>query len=307
MQVTANGIAIEVEDHGDKDAPVILLVMGFAAQLVLWPQDFVDRLVAEGFRVVRFDNRDIGLSHKFEGVKAPHPIWQLLVKKFRPKKRMAHYTLEDMAADAVGVLDALEIDKAHVIGASMGGMISQIFAAKYPDRLHSLTPVMTSTNNPKLPGPSRQVRKTLIKAAKTRPSDPEEAIALSMSFFSAIAGPKLADRGDEIEELIRTSVERSLYPEGPPRQMAAIIDTGDLRDWTRRITAPTLVIHGADDPLIPHPAGADVAANIDGARLELVAGMGHDLPEELLPDLTSLVVAHCRAVTPATENSEAAE
>jgi len=293
MQLTANGISLEVEDHGSKSDPALLLIMGFSGQLSLWPDTFVDGLVESGFRVIRFDNRDIGLSHKLHGVKAPHPIWQLLVKRFFPRRQMAPYRLTDMAADAVGVLDALEIERAHVLGVSMGGMISQILAAEYPDRVLSLMPVMTSTNAPGLPGPDGDVRKALIKAARNRPETADEAMAAGMRFFTAIGSPGGEERHAEIEELIRKNVERSFYPEGPSRQMAAIIDTGNLRPWAARVQADTLVIHGADDPLIPYACGEDVAANIGGARFELIDGMGHDLPQNKHAELTDMVVKHC--------------
>lgn len=297
-QVQANGIMIEVEDHGDPNDPAILLIMGYTAQLVFWPDDFVAMLVDAGFRVVRFDNRDVGLSHKFEGEGVPHPLWQLLVKRFRKQKRMAPYALEDMAADAVGVLDALDIEKAHIVGASMGGMITQIVGAEYPDRVLSLVPVMTSTNNPKLPGPDKHVRKLLIKSARKRPETPEEAVPATMNFFEAIAADKSPEHLADVEELVSRAAERSFYPQGPKRQMAAIIDTGDLRRFAARITAPTLVIHGADDPLIPPAGGQDVAANVNEARYAEIPGMGHDLPRNLLPEVTSLIAEHCRAHQP---------
>lgn len=295
MQVRANGISIEIEDHGGKDDPAILLIMGFGGQLILWPDELVESFVAAGFRVIRFDNRDIGLSHKYDGVKAPHPIWQLLVKRFLKRRRMAPYWLTDMAEDAVGVLDALAIDRAHVVGVSMGGMICQILAADHGNRVRSLIPVMTSTNAPGLPGPGKKVRKILFKAARSRPRTEDEAVAAGVGFFEAISARKDEAAHADIETIVRNSVGRSFYPEGPTRQMAAIIDTGDLRGWTRRIAAPTLVIHGAADPLIPQACGEDVARNIDGARFEAIEGMGHDIPPELLPRLADLVVDHCRA------------
>ncbi|MEM8694837.1 MAG: alpha/beta hydrolase [Pseudomonadota bacterium] len=292
MKVTANGLEIEVEDHGNPDDPPLLLIMGFTGQLSLWPDAFVDELVARGFRVIRYDNRDIGLSHKFDGVKASNPIWHMLVKRFLPNRRMAPYRLEDMAADAAGVLDALGIERAHVLGVSMGGMISQIMAAEYPDRLLSLMPVMTSTNAPGLPGPDAEVRKILFQAVRNRPETEEEAVAAGMRFFTAIGSPGGEERRAEIEELIRRNVARSFYPEGASRQMAAIIDTGNLRPWARRVQADTLVIHGEADPLILHPCGKDVADTIDGARFELVQGMGHDLPQEKHGLLADMVAGH---------------
>ncbi|QLC26552.1 alpha/beta fold hydrolase [Parasphingopyxis algicola] len=292
MKVSANGLEIEIEDHGNPDDPPLLLIMGFSGQLSLWPDAFVEELVERGFRVIRYDNRDIGLSQKFDGVKAPHPIWQMLVKRILKNRRMAPYTLEDMAADAVGVLDALNIEKAHVLGVSMGGMISQIVAADYPERVLSLMPVMTSTNAPGLPGPDKEVRKILFQAARNRPETEEEAVAAGMRFFTAIGSPGGDERRAEIEELIRKNVARSFYPEGASRQMAAIIDTGNLRPWASRVRADTMVVHGVADPLILHPCGADVADHIEGARFELIEGMGHDLPEALHGRLADLVAGH---------------
>lgn len=295
MKVSANGLEIEIEQHGSPDDPPLLLIMGFSGQLSLWPDEFVEELVGRGFRVIRYDNRDIGLSQKFDGVKAPHPIWQLLVKRVLKNRRMAPYTLEDMAADAVGVLDALAIEKAHILGVSMGGMISQIVAADYPERVLSLMPVMTSTNAPGLPGPDKQVRKILFQAARNRPETEEEAVAAGMRFFTAIGSPGGEERRAEIEELIRKNVARSFYPEGASRQMAAIIDTGDLRPWARRVRADTMVVHGVADPLILPPCGADVADHIAGARFELIEGMGHDLPQALHGRLADLVAGHSLA------------
>ena len=269
-KVTANNITIEVEDYGNKDDPVILLIMGLAAQLTFWPEDFVQSLVAGGYRVIKFDNRDIGLSHKYDDVKAPNPVWHILVKKLLPSRKMAPYSLIDMADDAVGVLDALGIDKAHVVGVSMGGMISQILAAEYPDRVQTLTPVMTSTNAPGLPGAEPHVRKV----------------------YTLIGSPKSERDSVAVEALVRTSVERSNYPQGPKRQLAAIIDTGNLSGWSERVKAPTLVIHGKADPLVPYQCGQDVAAKIPGAKLALIENMGHDMPPSKLRQLTKIVLEH---------------
>jgi len=295
MQVTANGINIEVEDHGNPEDPAILLVMGYTAQLIYWPMDFVNGLVAEGFRVITFDNRDVGLSYKFDGVRPPHPIRQMVAKRFSPKRQMAPYNLGDMARDAVGVLDALEIDKAHIVGASMGGMIGQLIAADHADRVLSFTPIMSSTNGPGLPGASAEVRKVLMQTARAKARTPDEALELGLAFSSLIASEEGRSRPDERRAMMKLAQERGFYPPGPKRQMAAIIDTGNLRPVAQRITAPTMVIHGADDPLIPSACGADIAANVKDARFELVEGMGHDLPPSKLPAMVDLIAAHCRA------------
>lgn len=295
MQVTANGINIEVEDHGNPGDPAILLVMGFSAQLVYWPMDLVNGLVEAGFRVVRFDNRDVGLSHKFDGHRTPGPIRQMLTKRLFPNRKMAPYDLGDMAKDAVGVLDALKIDKAHIVGASMGGMIGQIIAADHSERVSSFTPVMSSTNAPGLPGAETEVRKVLLRAARAKAKNTDEALISGMAFSSIIASEEGRTRYEERRELLKLALDRCFYPAGTRRQMAAIIETGNLRPKTRSILAPTMVIHGEDDPLIPHPCGADIAANVNDSRFELLSGMGHDLPPSKLPKMVELIAGHCKA------------
>ena len=295
MQIIANGINIEAEDHGNPEDPAILLVMGYTAQLVYWPMDFVNGLVKNGFRVITFDNRDVGLSYKFDGVRAPNPIRQIIAKRFFPRRQMAPYNLSDMARDAVGVLDALKIDRAHIVGASMGGMIGQLIAADHADRVLSFTPVMSSTNGPGLPGANAEVRKVLLRTARAKARTPDEALELGLAFSTLIASEEGRSRPEERRAMMKLAQERAFYPPGPKRQMAAIIDTGNLRPTANRIIAPTMVIHGADDPLIPSACGQDIAANVKGARFELVEGMGHDLPPSKLPEMVDLITAHCRA------------
>ncbi|OAO04089.1 hypothetical protein A8B75_08480 [Sphingomonadales bacterium EhC05] len=294
MQLIANGLNFEVEDHGNPADPAILLVMGYTAQLLYWPMDFVNGLVEQGFRVVTFDNRDVGLSYKFDRVKAPSPVRQLIAKRFFPKRQMAPYNLSDMANDAVGILDSLKIGKAHIVGASMGGMIGQLIAADHPDRALSFTPIMSSTNGAGLPGANPDVRKVLFKTARAKARTPEEALELGLAFSSLIASDEGRSRSDERKALMKLAQERSFYPAGPKRQMAAIIDTGDLRPVAQRIAVATLVIHGADDPLIPADCGRDIASNVDGARFELIEGMGHDLPPSKLPMMVEMIADHCR-------------
>lgn len=296
MQIIANGINIEAEDHGNPDDPAILLVMGYTAQLIYWPMDFVNGLVQKGFRVISFDNRDVGLSFKFDGVRPPHPIRQMIAKRFFPKRQMAPYTLSDMARDAVGVLDALKIDRAHIVGASMGGMIGQLIAADHPERVLSLIPVMSSTNGPGLPGADAEVRKVLMQTARAKVRTPDEALELGLAFSALIASEEGRNRPKERREMMKLAQERAFYPAGPKRQMAAIIESGNLRPAANRITVPTMVIHGAEDPLIPPACGRDIAANVKGASFELVEGMGHDLPPSRLPKLVTLIASHCRAV-----------
>jgi pimeloyl-ACP methyl ester carboxylesterase len=257
--------------------------------------DFVNALVEKGFRVITFDNRDVGLSYKFDGVPAPNPVRQMIAKRFFPRRQMAPYHLGDMARDAVGVLDALGIDRARLVGASMGGMIGQLIAADHADRVLSFTPIMSSTNAPGLPGARADVRRVLMQTARAKARTPDEALELGLAFSSIIASEEGRSRKEERKALMQLAQERAFYPPGPKRQMAAIIDTGNLRPVASRINAPTLVIHGADDPLIPSACGEDIAASIKGARFELVQGMGHDLPPSKLPEIADLIASHCRA------------
>jgi pimeloyl-ACP methyl ester carboxylesterase len=292
-QTEANGIQIEYEDYGDRDHPTILLIMGLGAQLTLWPIELVEALVARGFRVIRYDNRDIGLSHKFEGVKAPGMLKLVLLSRFGIKPRVP-YTLSDMAADAVGLLDALGIERAHIVGGSMGGMIAQLVAVEYPERVLSLTSIMSTTGNPKLPPAQKEAFAVLTK--RPPPATDEEAlVAHGMNVARTIGGPGYpADEG-ELRERVLAGIHRSFYPAGPPRQIAAIVADGDRRARLARITAPTLVIHGEDDPLVRLEGGKDTAAAIPGARLETIPGMGHNLPTQLTDTLADLIADHAKA------------
>ena len=281
MQIAAHGIAIEVEDHGPPSGEPLLLIMGLGMQLVAWPDGFVASLVERGFRVIRFDNRDIGLSQSFDAAGVPNLAFDSIRYAVGMKVKSA-YTLADMAADSVGVLDALGIARAHVCGASMGGMIAQRLAAAHPDRLKSLTLMMTSSGARRLPGPSLKVRGSLI----SRPKNPRELTSIVehyVELYGLIGSPSFpADKG-ELRERFTRSVKRSYRPAGTARQMVAIAADGDRTPILGGIAAPTHVIHGLADPLVPVPAGRDLAARIPGATIDLIDGMGHDLPQELWP------------------------
>jgi pimeloyl-ACP methyl ester carboxylesterase len=291
-QIQANGITIEYDDHGDSAAPPILLVMGLGAQMTLWPQELVDALVERGFRVIRYDNRDIGLSHKFEGAKAPGMAKLFLLSKFGFKPRVP-YTLADMATDGIGLLDALGIDKAHIVGASMGGMIAQHMAFSHPERVLSLTSIMSTTGNRKLPGGTREAIGVLTK----RPASMDEDVLVEhgLKVARAIGSPGYRLDDDKVRERTRALLKRSFYPAGMPRQFAAIVADGDRRERLRAVKAPTLVIHGEADPLVPLPGGQDTAASIAGAKLKTIPGMGHDLPLELVDEIADAVAEHARA------------
>lgn len=291
-ETIANGITIHYDDHGPQDAEPILLIMGFGAQMTLWPQELVDALVGHGFRVIRHDNRDIGLSHKFDGVKSPGMVKLTILRKlgFRPK---VPYSLADMADDSAGLLDALGIESAHIVGGSMGGMIAQHFAARHPAKTRTLTSVFSTTGNAKLPAAQKQAMQVLVK----RPASMDEDVLVAHGKVVAktIGSPGYQASEERLEANVRAAVRRSVYPEGPLRQMAAIISDGERTDMLKGITAPTLVLHGEDDPLIPVAHGHATAAAIPGAKLKTIPGWGHDLPLELVDELAADIAAHAKA------------
>ncbi|HEY9067529.1 MAG TPA: alpha/beta fold hydrolase [Burkholderiaceae bacterium] len=285
MQISANGIAIEVEDHGSPNGEPLLLVMGLGMQLVAWHEDFVASLVARGFRVIRFDNRDIGLSQRFDHLGVPN----LMLDSFRFAVGLnvrSAYSIADMADDAVGVLDALGIRRAHVCGASMGGMIAQHMAARHPQRLKSVTLMMTTSGARRLPGPTLKVRSALI----SRPAQPHQidsVIDHYVQLYRLIGSPGFPARDDELRSRLGRAVRRSHRPQGTARQMVAIAADGNRSAWLDRIRLPVQIIHGRDDPLVPVAAGYDLATKIAGAEIDIIDGMGHDLPEPLWPRFTA--------------------
>ena len=280
MQISANGIALEVEDHGSPHGEPLLLIMGLGMQLLGWHEDFVAALVARGFRVIRFDNRDIGLSQSFNGAGVPNLALASLRYALGLRVK-SPYTLADMAGDSAAVLDALGIASAHVCGASMGGMIAQRLAAHRPERVKSLTLMMTSSGARRLPGPSLKVRGAMI----SRPKDQQvpSIVEHYVNLYGLIGSPAYPPAKDYLRERFTRSVTRSYRPAGTARQMVAIAADGDRTALLATLRPPTHVIHGAADPLVPVPAGRDLAARIPGATLEVIDGMGHDLPRELWP------------------------
>ena len=292
-QTTANGISITFEDKGPKDAPAILLVMGLGGQLTLWPDEFVDALVAHGFRVIRYDNRDVGLSTRFDAAGVPNLKWMFVKAALKLPVRSA-YTLADMAADGMALLDHLGIERAHVVGASMGGMIAQHIAARHPARVLSLTSVMSTTGNPRLPRAQKEAMRVL--ANRPMNGDPEALIAYSVNAARVIGSPDYPAAEDRLQRRVRNDFERGWYPQGVARQMAAIVADGDRRAMLKTIKAPTLVIHGEADPLVPIAGGRDTAETIPGARLLPIPGMGHDLPLALVDTLADAVAGHAKGV-----------
>ena len=290
-QIQAKGIALEYEDFGDRNAPPLLLVMGLGAQLTLWPMELVEALVERGLRVIRYDNRDIGLSHKMEGARAPGMVRHILLRRFGLKPRVP-YTLADMAADGVGLLDALGIDRAHVVGASMGGMIAQHIAFTHPERVLSLTSIMSTTGNPKLPPAQKEALAVLTQ----RPQSMAESVLVEhgVRIGRTIGSPGYPAEEERLRANATRDVRRSLYPAGLPRQLAAIIADGCRRERLAKVSAPTLVIHGQNDPLVPVEGGRDTAAHVPGARLKIIPGMGHDLPLALVDEIADAIAEHAR-------------
>lgn len=293
-QTSANGVSITYEDKGPREAPVILLVMGLGGQLTLWPDEFVEALNAHGFRTIRYDNRDVGLSTRFDTAGVPNLKWMFVKAAIGLPVRPA-YTLADMAADGMALLDHLGIKRAHVVGASMGGMISQHIAARYPDRVLSLTSIMSTTGNRRLPRANREAMQVL--ANRPMSGDKEDLIAYSVRAARVIGSPGYPAIEERLQRRVRSDFERGWYPQGVARQMAAIVADGDRRAMLKDIKAPTLVIHGEADPLVPIAGGRDTAENIAGARLLTIPGMGHDLPLALVDTLADAIAEHAQSVT----------
>ena len=294
--MTSLPLHIEYESLGDPSRPTVLLIMGLGMQLLGWPDAFCHGLVARGYRVVRFDNRDCGLSARAPGKKRANLLLAMAAAALGLPVRTPD-TLQDMAGDAIGLMDRLGVERAHVVGVSMGGMIAQVLAAQFPQRVLSLTSIMSSSGNRKLSRPSKPARKVLL----SRPAEPkntESVIDHLVEMFGVIGSPGYPSTREELRQRVGRSVRRAYEPAGTARQLLAIIASGDRRKLLRTITAPTLVIHGADDPLVPLAAGRDTAQHIPGASLLVIDGMGHDLPEALLPQLVQAIADHCDRSVP---------
>ena len=291
--VTANGIKIAYETHGAESAPTVLMVMGLGGQLTMWPDELVSDFVAAGYRVITFDNRDIGLSHQHTGEAAPKILRQIVLRRIGIKLKTP-YDLSDMARDTIGLMDALKLEAAHLVGISMGGMISQHVAAMAPDRVLSLSAIMTTTGNPKLPRPSGKVMSAMVRRGPP-PTTRDEIIDLSVQTFGVIGTPGEDHNTNGMRDRITRSYDRNYNPAGVARQMSAIVASGDFRKRTRSVKAPTLVLHGTADPLVPIEGGRDIAKLVRGARMEELEGMGHDVPPRFLPKMTQLMLDHFAA------------
>jgi len=280
-QVRANGIDIEYESFGRASDPLILLIMGFAAQLIFWPDPLCEGLAAKGFRVVRFDNRDIGKSTHFAGQSAPDPR-ALLAEVAAGRRPDVPYTLDDMADDALGLMDALGTKRAHVVGASMGGMIAQLVAINHPDRAKSLISIMSTTGRRDLPARNPQTLSVLFRPPSS--DSRNDLIEASLLVQRALSSPGFPVSEAEMNARAERRTDRAPFDlAGLARQSAALIVAPPRNALLRQVRCPALVLHGADDPVIPAAAARDTAESIPGAKLVIVPGMGHDLPAALVP------------------------
>jgi pimeloyl-ACP methyl ester carboxylesterase len=292
MQLSANGLAIEVEDEGAPDGAPLLLVMGLGMQLTSWPDELVGLLVARGLRVIRFDNRDAGLSQGFDELGVPNVPVAALRRMMRLPIR-APYTLRDMAADTLGVLDALGIARAHVCGASLGGMVAQHLAAEHSGRVASLTLMMTTSGSRRLPQPTPKAQLALMSRPAGRTRD---ALVEHMVRVLSVIGSPGALRADprELRARVAAGIARAYRPAGTARQLLAVAADGDRTPLLARIEAPTHVIHGVADPLVPVENGRDLAARIRGATHDFIEGMGHDLPAPLFERFADGIATNAR-------------
>ena len=288
---TANGLQLHYESFGPVSATPVLLIMGLGCQMIRWNQEICDGLLDRGFRVIRFDNRDCGLSTRCETLSIPDFRGFMQTGRFSALP----YTLETMADDAMGLLAALGIPQAHIVGASMGGAIAQIVAARYPKQVLSLTSIMSSSGNPLLPPPSPAAMASLtspLPLVRDRATIVQDAIKR----FQVVASPGFPTPIDELNALFGAEYDRGFYPAGVARQLAALMSHGDRRPLLRSIRCPTVVLHGKDDPLIPYAHGKDVAMNIPQAAMTGIEGMGHDFPKALTSVFVAAIVQ--AAITP---------
>jgi pimeloyl-ACP methyl ester carboxylesterase len=289
----ANGIELEYEVSGPQDGPPLLLIQGLGAQLIRWPPALCDGLAAAGYRVVRYDHRDIGLSTRLDDAPLPD-LEAAMAARLRGEEPDIPYAVSDLAADAAGLLDALDIARAHVFGVSLGGQVAQALATGRPARVRSLALMMTHTSNPALPTPNSPALAILTTPAPNPAEDEEAFVANSLKVARAIGSPDYPIPEAELRAFALAQARRAYYPAGVARQLAAGRTAPDVREALRRLDVPTVVIHGAQDPLVPVACAEDIASNIRRAMILVIRGMGHDLPPQLCDAFASAIAANAR-------------
>ena len=281
----ANGIELEYDAFGDPTNPPLLLIMGLGAQMILWEEDFCLQLAGAGFHVVRFDNRDVGMSTQLDDLGVPN-VFEAMAAAFAGKPVEAPYTLDDMADDAVGLMDVLGIARAHVVGASMGGMIAQTLAIRHPERLLTMTSIMSTTGDVTLPQATPEAMRVLLTPP---PADRDGNVARAVEAWKVIGSPKFPLDEGRMRALFGRAFDRGYHPAGVARQMTAIMASGDRTAKLRDVTVPSLVIHGDADPLVRIEGGRATAAAIPGAELVVIEGMGHDLPRGVWTEIVDAI------------------
>lgn len=299
--IKANGIQIEYDTFGDPAAEPLLLIMGLGSQMILWHEDFCRMLADAGHHVIRFDNRDVGLSTKFDDAGIPE-VTQIIAALIEGTPLQAPYTLDDMADDAVGLLDHLGIERAHICGASMGGMIAQTVAIRHQPRVKSLVSIMSTTGDRSVPLAKPEALAFLMTPP---PAERDALIEHSVKLWRTIGSPGFPFDENFVRARSAQVYDRCFHPQGQVRQFAAILAHGSRREGLKGVRVPTLVIHGVDDPLVPVEGGKDTAAHIPGAELMLVDGMGHDNPRPVWPHAVEAITRLTRraALAEAEQNA----
>jgi pimeloyl-ACP methyl ester carboxylesterase/uncharacterized damage-inducible protein DinB len=287
-RIEANGIELVYDTFGESSAPPLLLIHGLGAQMVTWDAGFCRQLATRGYRVIRFDNRDIGLATWFDEAGVPD-IMELYQAQTLDEAVQLPYTLEDMAGDAVGLLDGLGIESAHVVGASMGGMIAQLVAIHYPHRVRTLTSIMSTTGDSELPPPTPEAMSLLLTPP---PTDRDGYLDSAVQSAAVLNGPGFPVDEQRVRERAALAFDRGLHPAGTTRQLAAVVASGSRRQALRAVTIPTLVIHGDADPLVPVAGGRDTAAAVPGAKLLIIEGLGHALPSTTWTQVIDAIARH---------------
>lgn len=286
----ANNIDICYDTFGDKSKPALLLIQGFASQMIIWKEEFCRELASKGFFVIRFDNRDVGLTSKMDNMPIPNPM-DIIASLQKGEHPEVPYKLSDMAKDAVGLLDALQIQSAHIVGVSMGGMIAQTIAIEHPERVKTLTSLSSTTGNPRLPQAKPEVGAILVTPP---PPDRAKNIEGQLKIWKVLHGSKYTFPEQYIRERSAKVFDRNFYPAGSARQYAAIFGSGSRNKALANLHVPTLVIHGDADPLIPFEGGKDTANTIPGAELLIIEGMGHTIPDEVRPQIIDAIVKNAK-------------